>query len=211
MVTQSESIKAIATAINLAQKKMSPAKKDAENPFFHSHYSTLASVVETFKEYFSEQGLSFVHTPGFENGEFGTYVKLLHVSGEWLQGFYKVQAEKPGPQAIGAAFTYARRYSLSSIAGIPSEDNDAEDATERRQTQKAPSYPAYQKTKGEFGSVTDAQMGRLRAIARDSGYSPQGISKVLFEKWQVIPNGIISTKHYDAACGWFQSNKVEGE
>jgi hypothetical protein len=31
---------------------------------------------------------------------------------------------KQDPQAAGSAITYARRYSLQSIAGIPSEDDD---------------------------------------------------------------------------------------
>jgi len=53
---------------------------------------------------------------------------LLHTSGQFLQMEYTLPTVKQDPQAAGSAITYARRYALQSIAGIPTADDDAESA-----------------------------------------------------------------------------------
>ena len=45
--------------------------------------------------------------------------------------------KKKDPQAAGSAITYARRYALQAIAGIPSEDDDGNMAS--KQTNIRPS------------------------------------------------------------------------
>ncbi len=52
----------------------------------------------------------------------------MHTSGEWLEQEYYLPIVKRDPQAAGSAITYARRYALQSIAGIPTADDDAESA-----------------------------------------------------------------------------------
>jgi hypothetical protein len=57
---------------------------------------------------------------------------LMHSSGEWLSGQYPIKPTKNDPQGIGAAITYARRYSLAAMVGVVSdEDDDAETAVGR--------------------------------------------------------------------------------
>ena len=56
---------------------------------------------------------------------------LMHVSGQWLQQEYVLPLVKRDPQAAGSAITYARRYALQSMAGIPTADDDAEAAMMR--------------------------------------------------------------------------------
>jgi hypothetical protein len=45
---------------------------------------------------------------------------------------------KQDPQAAGSALTYARRYALQSIAGIPSEDDDGNQASQASPKQSKP-------------------------------------------------------------------------
>ena len=52
----------------------------------------------------------------------------MHISGQWLEMEYTLPTVKKDPQASGSAITYARRYALQSIAGIPTADDDAESA-----------------------------------------------------------------------------------
>jgi hypothetical protein len=49
---------------------------------------------------------------------------LMHSSGEWISGELEMTPVKSDPQGIGSAITYARRYTLASIAGIATEDDD---------------------------------------------------------------------------------------
>ena len=124
MMQKSESIKELANALNKAQAEMSGAKKKATNPFFKSKYSDMNAVVDAIRIPFCDNGLSYSQFPLFESGCVGVETILMHTSGEWISSILMLPMTKQDPQAAGSAITYARRYSLQSIAGIPSEDDD---------------------------------------------------------------------------------------
>lgn len=126
---KSESIKELATALNKAQAEMSGAKKRGNNPFFKSKYADLNAVVDAVRIPFCDNGLSYSQFPLFDNGCVGVETILMHDSGEWISNILMLPMTKQDPQAAGSAITYARRYSLQSIAGIPCEDDDGNKAT----------------------------------------------------------------------------------
>ena len=136
---QSESITDLATALCLAQAEMGGAIKDSNNPFFKSSYADLTSVIKVIKEPFAKYGLSFVQLPVTSAGGNGVGVStmLMHKSGQWLQGEYLLPMDKVTPQGAGAAITYARRYALQSLVGIPSVDDDGELAMYRNEDKVA--------------------------------------------------------------------------
>lgn len=134
-MNKSESIKEIATALNKAQNQMGGAVKDAENPFFKKNYADLSAVVKAIKEPFSENGLSYSQFPVFSDDKVGVETILMHASGEWLSSVLLLPMTKQDPQAAGSAITYARRYALQAIAGIPSEDDDGNSATHQQSRQ----------------------------------------------------------------------------
>ncbi|URC15413.1 single-strand DNA-binding protein [Paraglaciecola Antarctic JLT virus 2] len=123
-MNKSDSIKELAGALNKAQAEMSGAKKRENNPFFKKKYADMNSVVDAVRVPFCENGLSYAQFPLFENGCVGVETILMHESGEWISNILMLPMVKQDPQAAGSAITYARRYSLQSIAGIPSEDDD---------------------------------------------------------------------------------------
>ncbi len=128
-MNKSDSIKELATALNKAQADMSGAKKKATNPFFKSKYSDLNAVVDAIRIPFCDNGLSYSQFPIFSDKCVGVETILMHESGEWLSSILMLPMTKQDPQAAGSAITYARRYSLQSIAGIPSEDDDGQQAS----------------------------------------------------------------------------------
>jgi hypothetical protein len=136
---QSESITDLATALCLAQAEMGGAIKDSNNPFFKSSYADLTSVIKVIKEPFAKYGLSFVQLPVTSAGGNGVGVStmLMHKSGQWLQGEYLLPMDKVTPQGAGSAITYARRYALQSLVGIPSVDDDSELAMYRNEDKVA--------------------------------------------------------------------------
>ena len=126
---KSDSIKSLAVAMCKAQAEMGGAHKGANNPFFKSKYADLGAVVQAIKEPFSNNGLSYVQFPIEEGGRIGVETILLHESGEWMSNSFTVQLTKQDAQGAGSALTYCRRYSLQAIAGIPSEDDDGNNAS----------------------------------------------------------------------------------
>ncbi len=111
--------------------------KDSKNPFFKSNYADLTSVIMAIKEPFSNAGLAYTQFPVSEDGRVGVVTRLMHESGEWLEHSYTLPTVKNDPQAAGSAITYARRYALQSIAGIPTADDNAESAMLRGSTSSA--------------------------------------------------------------------------
>ena len=124
----------LAEALSKAQAKIkAPPKnrtvdyKDKNGRRIFYKYADLADVIECVREPLSENGLCIVHMLVLEGDVYGLKTSLLHSSGEKIDSWYPLP--HPVKQAIraqdfGSALTYARRYSLSSLVGIASEEDD---------------------------------------------------------------------------------------
>ena len=128
-MNKSETIGQLALALSKAQGQMKFAAKDAANPFFKSKYADLASVIEAIKVPLSANGIAFVQATDFEDSAVIVETILLHESGEWISGKLRMHPTKNDPQGVGSAVTYAKRYGLQALAGVPSDDDDGNAAT----------------------------------------------------------------------------------
>lgn len=137
-MNKSENINELAAALSRAQNEMGGAVKDSKNPFFKSNYADLTSVIKTIKQPFVNNGLSYAQFPVNSSGGNGVGVKtiLMHLSGQWIEEEFYLPLAKQDPQAAGSAITYARRYSLAALAGIPSVDDDSEASMMRGKPQE---------------------------------------------------------------------------
>jgi hypothetical protein len=152
-MNKSESIADLAAALCLAQAEMGGATKNSINPHFKSSFADLESVIKAIKPAFFKHGLSFIQLPITSEGGKGIGVStmLMHSSGQWIEGEYLLPLEKVTPQGAGAAITYARRYGLVSLCGIPQIDLDAEDISV--QAPVVPEPPAKRVSKALAQSV----------------------------------------------------------
>lgn len=133
----SEDIKDLALALSKAQSEMTGAKKDANNPFFKTKYSDLHSVMEAISTPFSNNELSFVQGAEFNENMISVKTRIIHSSGQWIEAETVLPPTKNDAQAYGSAITYAKRYGLQALAGVPSIDDDGNDAVVHA-TAKAP-------------------------------------------------------------------------
>ena len=133
----SELINELASALCNAQGQMGGVVKDSSNPFFKSKYADITSVIKAIKQPFSDNGLSYTQFPISNEHGVGVSTRLMHVSGQYLEMEYTLPTVKKDPQSSGSAITYARRYALQSIAGIPVADDDAEAAMLRGNENKS--------------------------------------------------------------------------
>lgn len=158
---QSESIKNLAEAMATAQGEMGAAVKGASNPFFKSKYASLGDVIQAIKPHFAEVGLSYVQFPVTGENSVGVTTRLMHLSGEWLEQEYFIPLGKMDAQAAGSAITYARRYALQSIAGIPSEDDDGNQAVQAAPTPSKSITKAQAKTLVELIEKTSSDSDKF--------------------------------------------------
>ena len=135
--TQSESISQICAALAKAQGSFKPilknrtvevSLKDGKGKYKFT-YATLDSVLDATRAALSDNGIC--HTAMIRDG-FIT-VKLYHSSGEWFGASVPVPPVSAGWQAFGSAITYARRYLLTPLLGVASEEDDDGNAAEGNQ------------------------------------------------------------------------------
>lgn len=77
--------------------------------------------------------LTVIQTPSANNdGQYGDYLMttIFHSSGEWIQDSMRLVITRDDPQGFGSAVTFARRYALSSMLGVVTDDDN--DATTQR-------------------------------------------------------------------------------
>lgn len=125
----SEQIDQIATALAAAQAefKAPPKKRTASYPTksggkLEYSYADLADIIESVKPIMANHGLSVSQSPSQEGDVIILYTRLMHKSGQWLEGSMRVGGDNP--QQVGSCITYFRRYSLSGILGIMAEEDD---------------------------------------------------------------------------------------
>lgn len=136
---RSQTIAELAKALAKFQSQVAAVKKDASNPFFKSKYATLENIIETIRKPLEDSGLSFSQFPSGDN-ELVTI--LMHISGEFLQSTAKMTPKDQTPQSQGSAITYLRRYALSAILGIATEeDDDGNQATHKKTAPQKPKMP----------------------------------------------------------------------
>jgi len=131
----SESITKLAKAMLGVQKVVGPAFKDKFNGFTQSKYATLNSVMEACGEALTNAGIWVTQYPvpvdAGNSSILGLVTKIVHAeSGEWQSSLLVMPLPKNDPQGYGSALTYARRYGLSALVGIVTEDDDGNGACE---------------------------------------------------------------------------------
>ncbi len=131
-MTNQHSTKNVIEALSLFQSEANAAVKSNKNPFFKSTYASLEDVIAAANEG-AKYGLAFTQVLDFEKPEGSDpimYLKtsLLHKTSDTaITSRYLVvpkNSRYDDSQALGSAITYAKRYSLQAIYGLPSEDDD---------------------------------------------------------------------------------------
>ena len=116
-------------ALAEAQGEIGAARKDATNPHFKNTYSTLASVVGACRAVFSRIGIARYQAAWTDDKPGVVITTRLAFAGEWVEADLRVPVDKSNAQAMGSAITYGKRYGLQAMAGVPSDDDDGNDAS----------------------------------------------------------------------------------
>ena len=115
------------------QRNIEQPTKDKNGASFKSggsyKYADLNSVIGAIQEASEGLDVSFIQQPVISGGLSGVHNYIFNSKGAFMDfGTYALNLGSPNPQDAGKALTYARRYSISSIFGIASEeDTDAKE------------------------------------------------------------------------------------
>src|SRR5256885_357754 len=154
MHRSSQSIAALASALAKAQtvlvnpeKTMTATVHDdrrGEGVERSFRYATLASGLDLVRKALGQHEIAVMQTTAMDEPTRTVRLNtvLAHSSGEWIASDWPVcpMSDMASPKRMGAALTYARRYSLFTLVGIAGEDDlDAPDLNVTGPTRTEPS------------------------------------------------------------------------
>jgi len=217
----SESIKELASALSKFQGEITNPKNTAKNPQFNSKYAPLQDVLSLARPVLAKQGLSVLQstTGDLENVTVSTM--LLHESGQFMETEPFVlkgeQTARGGAkvlnvQGAGSMITYIRRYQLTAILGLASEDDDDGNHASKKDDKKE--EPTIKKENNTNGENVTTKM--LIDLASDKGVQltdickKYGASEVKFIKQDDKKKAYETLKHIgEETSKTIDSNKIE--
>lgn len=164
------------------QNKWVQVSKDWVNPHFKSKYMTLDNIIETLAPLLKDQKLLVTHF--IENQELVTRVVDVE-SGEQLDSSFGLLATDP--QKKGSEVTYAKRYNLSALFNICSDEDD--DANSVSGSNYAP--PAFQNTPKAWEPTEWFNKPQMEQLFKElhewiiTAWSSQELVKKARTRWKV--------------------------
>lgn len=199
-MNKSESITKLSAALVKFQAEVTNPKNTAVNPHFKSKYAPLQDILTLVRPLLTRHGLSVIQFPSGDGERIVIQTILMHESGEWIEADpLTLKADKATPQGAGSAITYGRRYSLSAMLGISSEDDD--DGNAARTPQQ---LTAVAKNKGvnEDGVKLLASYHLQREVTNTSDLTEQELNE-LFTKFQTSsPTDLAKAIQVLSKNGW---------
>lgn len=138
----SETIGKLSDALAKAQAEIKSIGKDRTNPHFKNRYATLDAILDTIRPTLAKHGLSVVQGASDTTTGFNVETWLVHASGEYIGNVVAVPVSKQDAQGVGSALTYGRRYGVSALLALSTdEDDDGEAAVKKPAPKKADPKP----------------------------------------------------------------------
>jgi len=104
-----------------AKREIGKATKNATNPHFKNKYVDINALIETVEPVLLNHGLLLLQP--IEDGK--QYTRIVDAEdGSFIESFITLPLGLT-PQALGSSITYFRRYTLTSILSMQSQDDDA--------------------------------------------------------------------------------------
>ena len=187
----SDTLAALAPAIIKARAAIKTVGKDATNPHFKNRYASLEAISEAVTPALTANGLVALHSATlYDGGALTVTTRLLHTSGEWVEGGVTLPLGKLDPQGAGSAVSYGRRYGLAAVLGIVTDEDDdgnaasAKPATSTTKAAAPASKPAPTSAKGArtmpFGRFRGTPLAELpvEELERTLAWCTQDAAKV---------------------------------
>lgn len=116
----SESLDKLAPALLGLQCEATNPLTDKANTHFNSKYVTLGALLDHMRPLLVKNDL--ILTQHIDDDHLVTL--LLHKSGQFIQSSQRLIVDRQNMQGLGSAITYARRYGVSAVLGVASEEDD---------------------------------------------------------------------------------------
>jgi len=196
---RSRDIRQLAVALAQVQQRITDAQLDGFNPHHGSRYASLSSVWAVARAALKDSGIAVLQFPATnaDAGIVSLETQLVHSSGQFVaclitarigatderqtdQGTAK-NKNLAGVQKLGGAITYLRRYALTTMLGICSdEDTDGNSQGQQSAAEQRRRQAEEEAKKKRQGTQTGAQTEKASSGQADAkaGASTNGDKKL---------------------------------
>lgn len=205
-----DKINEIAAALAAFQAEVKNPANTATNPFLKNKYAPLSEVLNAIRPIAAKHGLAIIQEPAVDHDSVTITTYIFHSSGQFIVSSPLViqLGGKGTAQEIGAAVTYGRRYALSALLGVSSEDDDdansisnAQPKTQQPQA-KQPQQPDMVKPK-PAGVISEAQRKRMFALG------PEQVVRAVIGAHGYEHTTEVTKADYDAICSEIEAAAKE--
>ncbi len=131
---QSENITELLSELIKVQQEIPTMPKNAKA--YGYKYTDLDTITKTIKPILKNHNIGYLQSVGSENGVQTLTTRIFNTKGEWLEDTTTLPVisgtKNNAAQTLGMSITYTRRYALSSMLGITSDEDV--DANQNQQT-----------------------------------------------------------------------------
>lgn len=227
----SEKISKVLPAVIKTQKELPPMGKDRKNPHAKSEYLTLDKINSILYPIANENEIFISQLPVermTEDGSQGIGVDtiLWHSSGEYLlypAVYYEF--EKGGrmnmTQSVGSIITYAKRYALTSIFGISTNEDDDGVGARPEQPKQSKADKKRQEKWEKFEEFKQELFDRVQELAAESMQPANKINAIMLKRTsdeigedqeKITPENLATyNKYLRAAEAKFKADQVKKE
>jgi hypothetical protein len=190
-----EPLNELATALAKAQGEYTSVGGNRENTFFKSSYADMDAIIAATRPALSKYGLSFVQfTKVHEDGIPVLCTRLLHSSGQYIDGEIRVVPDKNDIQTFGKVLTYQKRYAAMAMLGV-SKGSDADDDDGMSYQQSRPAIAKQALAPWQTGNLIKALEGN--DLLRDrllKAYSIETVEELDPSKYTSVMEAIARNK-----------------
>src|SRR5690349_17810528 len=156
----------------------------ADTGSYKYKYADLATAAQQARAVLTEHALA-VHQSahGDTLGSVNVTTTVWHESGQWIESEPLVMPAKGGPQDVGSAISYARRYALMAFLGLATDDDDGAGA-QKAAVEAAKPHPNSERVTTaltDMRKLTDTGKAALKEWA--DGRKLSGAALLADDKW----------------------------
>lgn len=172
---QSENITELLSSLAEIQNELPTMPKSSQG--YGYKYTALETITQTIKGILHKHNVGYLQSVGSENGLQTLTTRVFNTKGEWIEDTALLpiisSTKNNAAQTLGMSITYMRRYMLSAMLGITSdEDVDASSFEQNQKTSKqsgqsaSQNNSASQKTKPQLkgGEATPEENAEIKKL-----------------------------------------------
>lgn len=172
---KSDDIAELSKALTAFQKAVPviPKDKTAKMGGYEYKYADLGTIWGKIRGILSDNSLAVVQSPTTLNSEPALTTIVTHSSGQYIEDTMQLKITQDTPQGQGSAITYARRYMLSAMLGVVTDDDT--DASEHKLVSPIQKKQLFDTAKKIMPELGDDPLSMVRFLSEVVGKHPSRI------------------------------------